>query len=150
MYKISRAKYADMYGATVGDKIRLADTSLIIEVEKDYAVYGDEAKFGGGKSIRDGMGQSCNVKDNNCPDTVITSAVIVDYWGIVKADIGIKDGKICGIGKAGNPDMMDGVDPNLIIGAGTEVIAGRSYCNCRWIRYPYSFYQSYSGRNCII
>ena len=124
MYKISRAKYADMYGATVGDKIRLADTSLIIEVEKDYAVYGDEAKFGGGKSIRDGMGQSCNVKDNNCPDTVITSAVIVDYWGIVKADIGIKDGKICGIGKAGNPDMMDGVDPNLIIGAGTEVIAG--------------------------
>ena len=124
MYKISRAKYADMYGATVGDKIRLADTTLIIEVEKDYAVYGDEAKFGGGKSIRDGMGQSCNVKDNNCPDTVITSAVIVDYWGIVKADIGIKDGKICGIGKAGNPDMMDGVDPNLIIGAGTEVIAG--------------------------
>ena len=109
MYKISRAKYADMYGATVGDNIRLADTSLIIEVEKDYAVYGDEAKFGGGKSIRDGMGQSCNVKDNNCPDTVITSAVIVDYWGIVKA---------------GNPDMMDGVDPNLIIGAGTEVIAG--------------------------
>ncbi len=124
MYKMDRAKYADMYGATKGDRIRLADTSLLIEVEKDYAVYGEEAKFGGGKSLRDGMGQSCRVRDQDCPDTVITSAVIVDYWGIVKADIGIKDGKICGIGKAGNPDMMDGVDPNLIIGAGTEVIAG--------------------------
>lgn len=124
MSKISRAKYADMYGATTGDRIRLADTSLIIEVEKDYAVYGEEAKFGGGKSLRDGMGQSCKVRDNNCPDTVITSAVIVDYWGIVKADVGIKDGKICGIGKAGNPAVMDGVDENLIIGAGTEVIAG--------------------------
>lgn len=124
MSKISRAKYADMYGATTGDRIRLADTSLMIEVEKDYAVYGEEAKFGGGKSLRDGMGQSCKVRDDNCPDTVITSAVIVDYWGIVKADVGIKDGKICGIGKAGNPAIMDGVDENLIIGAGTEVIAG--------------------------
>lgn len=124
MNKISRAKYADMYGATTGDKIRLADTSLMIEVEKDYATYGDEAKFGGGKSLRDGMGQSCKVRDDKCPDTVITSAVIIDYWGIVKADIGIKDGKICGIGKAGNPAIMDGVDENLIIGAGTEVIAG--------------------------
>ncbi|MGN0484935.1 MAG: urease subunit alpha [Lachnospiraceae bacterium] len=124
MNKISRAKYADMYGATTGDRIRLADTSLVIEVEKDYATYGEEAKFGGGKSLRDGMGQSCKVPDVQCPDTVITSAVIVDYWGIVKADIGIKDGKICGIGKAGNPMIMDGVDPNLIIGAGTEVIAG--------------------------
>lgn len=126
MYKMNRAKYADMYGATTGDRIRLADTSLLIEVEKDYAVYGEEAKFGGGKSLRDGMGQSCKVRDEECPDTVITSAVIVDYWGIVKADIGIKDGKICGIGKAGNPDVMDGVDPNLIIGAGTEVIAGEN------------------------
>ncbi len=124
MSRISRAKYADMYGATVGDRIRLADTSLIIEVEKDYAVYGEEAKFGGGKSLRDGMGQSCTVRDENCPDTVITNAVIVDYWGIVKADVGIKDGKICGIGKAGNPAIMDGVDEALIIGAGTEVIAG--------------------------
>ena len=124
MGRISREKYAAMYGATTGDRIRLADTSLVIEVEKDYAVYGDEAKFGGGKSLRDGMGQSCNVRDCNCPDTVITSAVIVDYWGIVKADVGIKDGKICGIGKAGNPDIMDGVDENLVIGAGTEVIAG--------------------------
>lgn len=124
MNKLSRLKYADMYGATTGDRIRLADTSLVIEVEKDYAIYGDEAKFGGGKSLRDGMGQSCNVRDGDCPDTVITSAVIVDYWGIVKADVGIKDGKICGIGKAGNPDVMDGVDGNLVIGAGTEVIAG--------------------------
>ena len=124
MNKISRKKYADMYGPTTGDRIRLADTSLILEVEKDYAVYGDEAKFGGGKTARDGMGQSCKVRDDNCPDTVITSAVIVDYWGIVKADIGIKGGKICGIGKAGNPAIMDGVDENLVIGAGTEVIAG--------------------------
>lgn len=124
MNKMNRAKYADMYGATTGDRIRLADTSLLIEVEKDYAVYGEEAKFGGGKSLRDGMGQSCKVRDQDCPDTVITSAVIVDYWGIVKADIGMKDGKICGIGKAGNPAIMDGVDENLIIGAGTEIIAG--------------------------
>ena len=124
MNKISRKKYADMYGPTTGDRIRLADTSLILEVEKDYAVYGDEAKFGGGKTARDGMGQSCKVRDDNCPDTVITSAVIVDYWGIVKADIGIKDGKICSNEKAGNPTIMDGVDENLVIGAGTEVIAG--------------------------
>ncbi len=124
MNKISRKKYADMYGPTTGDRIRLADTSLILEVEKDYAVYGDEAKFGGGKTARDGMGQSCKIRDDKCPDTVITSAVIVDYWGIVKADIGIKDGKICGIGKSGNPAIMDGVDETLIIGAGTEVIAG--------------------------
>lgn len=124
MNKISREKYAEMYGATAVDRIRLADTSLIIEIEKDYATYGEEAKFGGGKSIRDGMGQSCTISDDNCPDTIITSAVIVDYWGIVKADIGIKNGRICGIGKAGNPEIMDGVDKNLIIGAGTEVIAG--------------------------
>ena len=124
MNKISRKKYTDMYGATTGDRVRLADTSLILEIEKDYAVYGDEAKFGGGKTARDGMGQSCKISDDGCPDTVITSAIIVDYWGIVKADIGIKDGKICGIGKAGNPAIMDGVDDNLVIGAGTEVVAG--------------------------
>lgn len=124
MNKMTRAKYADMYGATTGDRIRLADTSLMIEVEKDYAVYGDEAKFGGGKSLRDGMGQSTWIPDEDCPDTVITSVIIVDYWGIVKADVGFMDGRICGIGKAGNPDIMDGVDPNLVIGAGTEVIAG--------------------------
>lgn len=124
MFKMSRKQYADMYGPTTGDKVRLADTSLVIEVEKDYTVYGEEAKFGGGKSLRDGMGQSCSVPDSECPDTVITSALIVDYTGIYKADIGIKDGKICGIGKAGNPDIMDVVTPSLVFGAGTEAIAG--------------------------
>ncbi|NCB90980.1 MAG: urease subunit alpha [Clostridia bacterium] len=124
MNKISRQKYADMYGATVGDRIRLADTELVIEIEKDATSYGNEAKFGGGKSLRDGMGQSSTTIDANCPDTVITNCVILDHWGVVKADIGIKDGKICGIGFAGNPAICDGVDENLIIGAGTEVIAG--------------------------
>lgn len=124
MFKMSRKQYADMYGPTTGDRVRLADTSLVIEVEKDYTVYGEEAKFGGGKSLRDGMGQSCSVPDSECPDTVITSALVVDYTGIYKADIGIKDGKICGIGKAGNPDIMDGVTPSLVFGAGTEAIAG--------------------------
>lgn len=113
-----------MYGATVGDRIRLADTELVIEIEKDATSYGNEAKFGGGKSLRDGMGQSSTTIDANCPDTVITNCVILDHWGVVKADIGIKDGKICGIGFAGNPAICDGVDENLIIGAGTEVIAG--------------------------
>lgn len=124
MFKMSRKQYADMFGATKGDRIRLADTSLIIEIERDLTVKGDEAKFGGGKSLRDGMGQSCNIPDSECPDTVITNAVIIDYTGIIKADVGIKDGKICGIGKAGNPDIMDGVTPELIVGSGTEVIAG--------------------------
>lgn len=124
MFKISKKKYADMYGPTTNDRVRLADTSLIIEVEKDYTVYGDEAKFGGGKSLRDGMGQSCNIPDSQCPDTVITNVLVVDYTGIYKADIGIKDGKICGIGKSGNPDIMDGVTPSLIFGASTEAIAG--------------------------
>jgi urease subunit alpha len=113
-----------MYGPTKGDRVRLGDTDIIIEVENDLTSYGDEAKFGGGKSLRDGMGQSCNVPDALCPDTLITNALILDYTGIVKADIGIKDGKICGIGKAGNPDIMDGVTDTLIVGAGTEVIAG--------------------------
>ncbi|MGN0605521.1 MAG: urease subunit alpha [Oscillospiraceae bacterium] len=121
---MSKKEYANMFGATVGDRIRLADTSLIIEIEKDYAVYGEEAKFGGGKSLRDGMGQSCSASDAECPDTIITSAVVIDYTGIYKADIGIKDGKICGIGKAGNPDIMDGVTPSLVFGASTEAIAG--------------------------
>ncbi|MGN0666328.1 MAG: urease subunit alpha [Huintestinicola sp.] len=124
MFAMNKKQYADMYGPTTGDRVRLADTSLIIEVEKDYTVYGDEAKFGGGKSLRDGMGQSCTVPDSECPDTVITSALVVDSTGIYKADIGIKDGKICGIGKAGNPDIMDGVTPSLVFGAGTEAIAG--------------------------
>ena len=123
--KISGSKYAAMYGPTVGDKVRLADTSLVIEVEKDYTTYGDEVKFGGGKTIRDGMGQSVKTcsKDGDL-DLVITNALIVDSTGIVKADIGIKDGKIKGIGKAGNPDIMDGVTPGMTVGASTEALAG--------------------------
>lgn len=114
-----------MYGPTTGDKVRLGDTELFIEIEKDYTVYGDEAKFGGGKTIRDGMAQSARAKrDEGVLDFVITSAMIIDHWGIVKADIGIKDGKIVGIGKAGNPDTMDGITPNMIIGASTEVHGG--------------------------
>ncbi len=123
--KISRKQYADMFGPTRGDRIRLADTEIIIEIEKDFTTYGDEVKFGGGKVIRDGMGQSTRAtRDQGTPDLVITNVVILDHWGIVKADIGIRDGKICGIGKAGNPDLMDGVTPELVIGASTEVIAG--------------------------
>lgn len=114
-----------MYGPTTGDKVRLGDTDLIIEIEKDHTVYGDEAKFGGGKTIRDGMAQSAIAsRKEGVPDLVITSVMVVDHWGIVKADIGIKDGKIIGIGKAGNPDTMEGVDASLIIGASTEVHGG--------------------------
>ncbi len=120
-----RANYANMYGPTTGDKVRLGDTELFIEIEKDYTVYGDEAKFGGGKTIRDGMAQSATAKrSEGVLDFVITSVMIIDYWGIVKADIGIKDGKIVGIGKAGNPDTMDGITKNMIIGASTEVHGG--------------------------
>ena len=123
-YKISGEKYAMMFGPTVGDKVRLADTNLIIEVEKDYTTYGDEVKFGGGKTIRDGMGQSAKTtsKDGDL-DLVITNALIVDSTGIIKADIGIKNGKIVGIGKAGNPDIMDGVTEGMVIGASTEALA---------------------------
>ena len=119
---ISRAAYADMYGATVGDKVRLADTDLLIEVEEDRTIYGEEVKFGGGKVIRDGMGQSQASRADGAIDTVITNALILDHWGIIKADIGIKDGRIAAIGKAGNPDIQPGVD--LTIGPGTEAIAG--------------------------
>jgi urease subunit alpha len=123
--KINRIKYANMYGPTTGDKVRLGDTALFIEIEKDYTVYGDEAKFGGGKTIRDGMAQSATaMRNEGVLDFVITSVMIIDHWGIVKADIGIKDGKIIGIGKAGNPDTMDGITPNMIIGASTEVHGG--------------------------
>ncbi len=122
---INRTKYANMYGPTTGDKIRLADTELFIEIEKDFAVYGDEAKFGGGKTIRDGMAQSATaIRAGGVLDFVITSVIIIDHWGIVKADIGIKDGKIVGVGKAGNPDTMDAVTANMIIGASTEVHGG--------------------------
>ena len=121
MSTLNRRAYAEMYGPTTGDRVRLADTDLIIEVEKDWAVYGDEVKFGGGKVIRDGMGQSQRSSDETV-DTVITNALIVDYWGIVKADVGIKDGRIAAIGKAGNPDTQPEVD--IVIGPGSEVIAG--------------------------
>jgi len=121
MSRIGRQAYAEMYGPTTGDRMRLADTSLVIEIERDYAIYGEEVKFGGGKVIRDGMGQSQR-PHAQVADTVITNAVIVDHWGIVKADIGIKDGMIAAIGKAGNPDIQPGV--TIVIGAATEIIAG--------------------------
>lgn len=124
MRTITRSDYAGMFGPTTGDRVRLGDTGLLIEVEKDYARYGDELKFGGGKSFRDGMGQSSVQKDSESPDTVITNALVVDYTGIYKADIGIKNGKISAIGKAGNPQTMDGVTPGLAVGACTEAIAG--------------------------
>ncbi len=115
--QIPRRTYADLYGPTKGDRIRLADTDLIIEIEKDFTHYGDEITFGGGKVIRDGMGQSAGAVregQHGALDLVITNAVILDHWGIVKADIGIKNGRIVKIGKAGNPDTMDGVDPELV------------------------------------
>lgn len=121
-YKMSRAAYASMFGPTTGDKVRLADTELFIEVEKDFTTYGEEVKFGGGKVIRDGMGQSQVTRADGAVDTVITNALILDHWGIVKADIGLKDGRIVAIGKAGNPDTQPGV--NIIVGPGTEAIAG--------------------------
>jgi urease subunit alpha len=121
-YKISRSAYADMFGPTAGDKVRLADTELVIQVEKDFTTYGEEVKFGGGKVIRDGMGQGQATRAAGAVDTVITNALILDHWGIVKADIGIKGGRIAAIGKAGNPDIQPGV--TIIIGPGTEVIAG--------------------------
>ncbi|WP_287496459.1 urease subunit alpha [Pandoraea sp. CB10b_02] len=119
--KISRRAYAEMFGPTTGDRLRLADTELIVEIERDYTVYGEEVKFGGGKVIRDGMGQSQRTRAD-VVDTVITNAVIIDHWGIVKADIGLKDGRIWGIGKAGNPDIQPGV--TIALGGATEVIAG--------------------------
>src|SRR5262245_52447625 len=108
-HRMSRAEYAQMFGLTVGDRVRLADTDLVIEVEKDFTTYGEEVKFGGGKVIRDGMGQSQRTQIEGAVDTVITNAVILDHWGIVKADIGIKDGRIEAIGKAGNPDVQPNV-----------------------------------------
>ena len=121
MMKMSRRAYAEMFGPTVGDRVRLADTELFIEVEQDLTTYGEEVKFGGGKVIRDGMGQSQLLADD-VADTVITNALIVDWWGIVKADVGLKNGRIWKIGKAGNPDTQPNV--NIIIGPGTEIIAG--------------------------
>ncbi|WP_106497491.1 urease subunit alpha [Lentibacillus sp. Marseille-P4043] len=123
---VSRKHYVKKFGPTTGDKVRLADTDIIVEVERDYTVYGDELRYGWLKTIRDGMGMNPYVTDEIAPDFVITNALIIDYWGIIKADIGIKDGKIHGIGKAGNPDYMDGVDPDLIVGPSTEVISGEN------------------------
>ena len=125
--RIPRRTYADLYGPTRGDRVRLADTELIAEVEQDYAVYGDEITFGGGKVIRDGMGQSSTAtreSEHGALDLVITNALIIDHWGIVKADVGVRNGRIVKIGKAGNPDTQAGVDPDLVVGASTEVIAG--------------------------
>ena len=122
MAHIPRAAYADMFGPTVGDRVRLADTDLIVEVERDFTIYGEEVKFGGGKVIRDGMGQSQYSQAQGAVDTVITNALILDHWGVVKADVAITNGRITGIGKAGNPDVQPGV--TIIIGPGTEVIAG--------------------------
>ncbi|ASZ13111.1 urease subunit alpha [Chitinophaga pendula] len=123
--KIDRQRYVNTYGPTTGDRVRLADTSLFIEIEKDYNVYGDESKFGGGKSVRDGMAQSATaLREEGVADLVITNVIIIDHWGIVKGDIGIKDGIITAVGQAGNPDTMDGVHPKLVIGASTEVHNG--------------------------
>ncbi|MBP5858257.1 urease subunit alpha [Marivibrio halodurans] len=125
-YSLSRAAYADIYGPTTGDKVRLADTELFIEVEKDFTTYGDEVKFGGGKVIRDGMGQSQATRAEGAVDTVVTNALIVDHTGIYKADVGLRDGRICAIGKAGNPDTQGGTQGgiDIVIGPGTEAIAG--------------------------
>ena len=122
--KIDRRRYAALYGPTVGDRLRLGDTNLIAEIERDHASYGEEVVFGGGKVIRDGQGQSQRTRAEGTPDLVITNAVIIDHWGIVKADVGVRDGKISAIGKAGNPDIQDGVTGGLAIGPGTEIIAG--------------------------
>ena len=120
--KLPRAAYADMFGPTTGDKVRLADTALVIEIEKDFTIYGEEVKFGGGKVIRDGMGQSQMTRAQGAMDTVITNVVIIDHWGIVKCDVGLRDGRVAAIGKAGNPEIQPGV--TIVIGPGTEIIAG--------------------------
>jgi urease subunit alpha len=122
-----RRHYADIYGPTTGDRVRLGDTDLIAEVERDHTVYGDECKFGGGKVLRDGMGQAAGVREDRALDLVITNALVVDWTGIYKADVGVKNGRIAGIGKAGNPDVMAGVSPELVVGATTEAVAGEGF-----------------------
>ncbi|EAQ75896.1 MULTISPECIES: urease subunit alpha [unclassified Synechococcus] len=124
-YRMDRRAYAETYGPTTGDRLRLADTELILEVEDDFTSYGEEVKFGGGKVIRDGMGQAQTSRADGAVDTVITNALILDWWGIVKADVGLRDGRICAIGKAGNPDITDGV--TIVVGPGTEAIAGEGH-----------------------
>ena len=123
-YRIKRSNYAEIYGPTTGDRVRLGDTSLVLEVERDHTHYGDECKFGGGKVLREGMGQAAGVGQDVALDLLITNALVVDHTGIFKADIGVKDGRISGIGKAGNPDVMAGVDPGMVVGPTTEVTAG--------------------------
>ena len=123
--RIPRRQYASLYGPTTGDRVRLADTGLLVEVERDLTVPGDEAKFGGGKVLRDGMGQSSRAaRADGALDLVITNAVVLDHWGVVKADVGVRDGRVVALGKAGNPDVMDGVTPGMVVGSSTEVIAG--------------------------
>src|SRR5580658_251812 len=128
MPELSRQRYAVLYGPTTGDRVRLADTDLFIEVTEDLSGgpgrAGDEAVFGGGKVIRESMGQSRATRADGAPDLVITGAVILDHWGVVKADVGVRDGRIVAIGKAGNPDIMDGITPGLVIGPSTEILAG--------------------------
>jgi urease subunit alpha len=122
--KLRRDAYANLYGPTTGDRVRLGDTNLVLRVERDHAIYGEEVTFGGGKVIRDGQGQSQITRAGGAPDLVITNVIVLDYWGVVKADVGVRDGRIVGVGKAGNPDVQDGVTPGLAIGASTEIIAG--------------------------
>src|SRR6185436_19864948 len=124
MVQISRSEYAALYGPTAGDQIRLGDTDLWIEVEQDYTARGEEAVFGGGKSIRESMAQGSTTRTQGAPDTVITNAIVLDHWGIVRADVGIRDGRIVALGRAGNPDIADGVHPDLRIGPSTDVISG--------------------------
>lgn len=124
MVEISREIYGSSFGPTTGDRIRLADTNLFIEITEDRCAGGDEAVFGGGKSIRESMGQSCATRADGTPDLVITGAIVLDHWGVIKADVGIRDGRITALGKAGNPETMDGVHPDLVIGPSTEVAAG--------------------------
>src|SRR5258708_34342210 len=123
-HQMKRTAYAEMFGPTTGDRVKLGDTSLMLQVERDFTVYGDECKFGGGKVLREGMGQAAGVGQDEALDCVITNALVMDYTGIYKADIGIKNGLIAGIGKAGNPDMMAGVSSGMVFGVTTEVIAG--------------------------
>src|SRR6476620_2748723 len=126
MVQIPRSEYAALYGPTVGDQIRLGDTDLWIEIEQDLTFGGEESVFGGGKSIRESMNQALTSSADGALDTVITNVVILDHWGVVRADVGIRAGRIVGIGRSGNPDIADGVDPALVIGPGTDVISGEA------------------------
>ncbi|BDZ42365.1 hypothetical protein GCM10025865_16640 [Paraoerskovia sediminicola] len=138
MVEIDRARYAALYGPSVGDQVRLADTDLWIEVEHDLTVGGEEAVFGGGKSIRESMAQGSTTRAEGAPDTVITNAIVLDHTGVYRADVGVRDGLICGIGRAGNPDVADGVDPALRIGPSTDVVSGKAASSPREASTPTS------------